>query len=221
MAEVHRGMGAGSRHQTAHLLPLSRLHACVLLKQPLLLHWPVADEVPHPPLPLPQLRDRNTMLSVPGRSFRKVTRGARLVLFGNPLLLCDAGTANMVPAAACGSRACSLLRPCLLPPTGLQVLTILSQAQREQQAKEHAEKMRAKQHAATHKVGAGGCGIHAASSARHSLLAAPCLLLTRVPMCMCFSLATLPRPCSLPSRSRRCRCGPRVGTSARRSRTRR
>lgn len=49
-----------------------------------------------------QLRDRNSMLSVPGRSFRKV-------------------------------------------------LTLLSQAQREQQQKEHVEKLKAKQRAATHK----------------------------------------------------------------------
>ena len=39
-----------------------------------------------------------------------------------------------------------------------QVLTLLSQAQREQQQKEHVEKLKAKQRAATHKVGSIWCG---------------------------------------------------------------
>lgn len=42
--------------------------------------------------------------------------------------------------------------PCSPPPTR-QVLTLLSQAQRDQQQKEHVEKLKAKQRAATHKVG--------------------------------------------------------------------
>lgn len=120
--------------------------------------------------------------------------------------------------------------PALLPTH--QVLTLLSQAQREQQQKEHVEKLKAKQRAATHKVWSIWGGDCNSACCRRSWLP-PCHVPVLLPLdgsnC-CFlpayplatfasTLPSLPPPCS--PHSLHCRCGPLAVTSVRRSRMRR
>lgn len=108
------------------------------------------------------------MLSMPGRSFRKVncsevesccprcghgawSTAARLLAACGVSLARQAWqmlTKRHLPEPPSIPSTCTLSCPA-------QVLTLLSQAQRDQQQKEHVEKLKAKQRAAAHKVGIG------------------------------------------------------------------